>query len=568
MLPIIPKVTKLNSKLIGEFGGIDKRVTAKENSFYTLENTDIGMGKILKTKSSFLCTKKYEIPSGSEVITIKGDNSSTDIYWLGEGGFYKNGELLPFKITHETINISWLAPYTKDVEVFSDGTCSWNGDYSGAKLVRYGEYIFAVPQMIVTDGHKTFFWDRFSAGTVYGTRIKYVDGGVVNFTVDDIWYQNVLSGFKEGDEIEAYFNGHKMTGTFTLISNRPENITIKCIKENGDIHTQDSLYLEIGAEMNQMAFKHKSPPEFIDIVVAYNRMWGVCRNRVYASKLAHPFSFDVKTGNEADAWWADTEDSEDFAALGTLNGRVVAFKNNSTYEIYGTVNPFTIKDVSRSLGCIDKNSLCEVNGVLFLLTGEGICVYGGGKFVNINEKIAISEKKLKGVGIGSKFYCLKEDGVFKYDYYTDIWTNICNIKFTSITVIDTDLFGITGEGELVQLTGVYKNFFPYSEPKEREWVIESVEIGGRDFYAEGINRIELRFESVSPGNARVEISRDGKPYELCGSIDCRQGMQIVALPISFTPCSSLKYRVSGKGEILLRLIRYSYRKGGHADSYE
>ncbi len=566
MLPIIPKISKLSSKSISDFSGIDTRLGAKENSFFALKNVDVEDGYSLTGNGNFLYADPGFPIDSNYVIAVTNKDGESDIYSLGEGGFYKNGEFLPFKISHQKFDITWIEEYVKNFTVNEDSSCNWTGDYSSTKLIRHDNYVFAIPQMLATDGINTFFWDCLACGQLNNSYFD-IREGLLTISSGANYWKNVFSSYYPGDEVELFINSKKCTGTFTVVSNISGSIVIKCIRSDGTNHLKSSLGIT-SMTTQDMAIRHKGIPQFADVLIAYNRIWGVAGNRVHASKLANPFTFNAGSGTESDAWWADTDDSSDFTAIASLNGRIVGFKKTSTYEVYGTVNPYTIKDVSRSLGCIDKNSVCEVNGVLFLLTTEGMCVYGGGKFVNINEKININETEVTGVGIGSKFYCLKNDGIFKYDYYTDIWTNLCDISSRNIFVLFGELFALTHEGGFLQLTGIKKDLFDYPHVISRHWVIESGVIGGKDFYAEGINKMELRFESSADSEISVEVARDNHEFEECGKVNCRDGWQIFTLPITFKPCSSFKYRISGTGKTTLRVVKYSYRKGGMGGKYE
>lgn len=566
MLPVLPKVTKLQNKKIDSFGGIDRREGAKANTFSELRGVDNVGGMSLETGNSFKCAVTQFNIQSDDLIFVDNDKEGKDAFYLGEGGFYKNGNLLPFKITNSNIDLEWLSKYTKNLSLSENGKSEWQGDFRHTKLIRYDGCIFAVPQMIYTDGNNTFLWNKFSVGSANANNTN-VSGGILKIEVSASWRKSVFGKFKPGEYLEIFIDETKLSGQFVMKTNTDNYVEIKCVKSNGNNYMASDFGFVVGKSFT-IAVRVKDLPDFADADVIYNRMWGVSGNRVYASQLAQPFIFNEGEGTESDAWWADTEDREDFTAMASLNGRVIAFKRNSAYEIYGTVNPYTIKDTSRSMGCVCSASLKEVNGTLFLLSGEGINVYGGSKFININESLCTDDVQVKGICKGSKYYALLSDGVYKYDYYSGLWTGVTDMKFTGLTDIDFDVFGITDNGKLVQLTGEKKEFLEYGDDICREWMVESAAIGAADFYAEGINKLELRFESEEKGKISVEVSRDSGGFEKCGEFETGEGWQIFSVPISFIPCSTFRYRIKGTGKMRLRLISYSFRKGGTANRYE
>ncbi len=565
MLPVLPKVTRLKERIITAFGGIDRRDNAKENGFSVITGAD-NKGGIIETYGSFYKVETgYEF-SSDDIIVLSNSNNSVDYFYLGEGGFYKNGNLLPFNMSEHTYSgRSWVKDYVSDIDE-SGGHFCWAGDYESTSLLRYGEYIFAVPQMLMTDGIKTYKWDRSEAVSINNQYVT-TSYGELKLSFNESWRKEHFDGFKEGDIIELFNNGSRVDGIITVFSNKNGTIILKGTTEEG-VKLSSSAF-NVSGNMSFFLMRHKDIPKFTDAAVIYNRMWGVSGNRIYASKLAHPFAFKETDGTSADAWWADTEDANNFTAITSLNGRVVAFKNTSAYEIYGTVAPYTVKDVSRSLGCIDKNSLGEVNGVLFLLTNEGMQVYGGSKFVNINDEPAFYVKNACGKGHGSKYYAIIGGKVYKYDYYSGLWTCVTDCVFIRLVEISGEIFGLKADGTLVQLTGEQLSFVDYTGTVNSDWCIESVTVGGGDFYAEGINRLELRFEGNAGGRLVVSVSRNGGNFENYADITVtKNGWQIFSVPIYMKPCSVFKYRISGSGKLRLRLLKYCYRKGGEASGYE
>ncbi|MDP4117969.1 MAG: hypothetical protein Q8873_02120 [Bacillota bacterium] len=569
MLPVLPKAGKLKEKQINIFGGIDRRDVARENCFSSLAGVDNINGNMIETRSEYLTPKISDAVGSNNIFAIENDSGNVDIYHLGNGGFYKNGTLLPFIMLYNvSVSTTTFDLIDKDVTLNKSGTyiaCNWAGNYADTKLIRYGNYIFAIPQMLFTDGTNTYRWNC-GAGFYAPYATGAYSSNKLSLNIGDSVKTKIMKWYQVGDVVDLYVNGNYKDANFTIQSSDTGIFVIKCLNNDGG--TYDYTKLNMSSSGNYIFIKHKNVPIFADSAAVYNRMWGVAGNRVYCSRLSHPFTFAESDGTSSDAWWADTESSQDFTAISSLNSRIVAFKPDSAYEIYGTVSPYSIKDVSRSLGCIDRNSLAEVNGVLFLLTQEGVSVYGGTKFINIDNEFKSQSTSAYAQSLGSKYYILIDGGVYKYDYYSGLWTSLIDYEFTNLIKMAGDIFGRKQDGSLIQLTGDKKNFLTYGDNYENQWEMESVTIGGEDFYTEEINRLELRFECISEGNISVAISRDGGEYETYASETVSIGWQIITVPISMKPCSNFRYKIYGKGKIHLRLVKYCYRKGGNANKYE
>lgn len=75
----------------------------------------------------------------------------------------------------------------------------------------------------------------------------------------------------------------------------------------------------------------------------------------------------------------NTNTGEDIEGIVTFQNRVVIFKKHSIHELYGERGyDFIINDISTHVGCAGWRTICEVNGVLYFLSGSGIFAYSGG----------------------------------------------------------------------------------------------------------------------------------------------------------------------------------------------
>lgn len=574
MLPILPKTGKLNATLLNRFGGLNRSLSFKENEFSDLNGADNDQFERIKTIGSFPKLSLPEGFAGTPFLTFQNEEGNYDTYDLRPDGFYKNGQLLPFHYLRTVPSNKYL-----DISLCQGVTLTpnnnyyraqWNGSAEDTKLLRFGDYIFAFPQMLATDGDAFWKWNGETlfhlprSACSVSERNGYT---ILRLTLDsksDMHY--IFEHYAVGERIQLGLNGQWLSWQLEILSKEDTLITFQYQDSDGNpVSTNSSGNF---MDNNSILVRKKAIPDFTDVTVAYNRMWAVHKNRIFCSKLGNPLQFDGYELASSDPWWADTESTQNFTAVAALNGRVAAFKKNAAYEIYGVNAPFTVKDTSRSYGCADRKSLCELNGILMLLTTEGICAYGGSRFVNLSEELGSLPEQAVGCACGSRYYLLSGSGLYKYDYYKGVWTCLRREGAVNLFQIDDCALAFLEDGALIQLCGGEKPYFTYDGEFPQSWSITSVKIGEADFYADGVNRLEFQLTCESPGTFVLEVSGGGKPFETKYTETLPGGDQILTIPVAMRLCPYFQYRLSGTAQICLNRVRCRWFKGGHAKYYE
>lgn len=104
-------------------------------------------------------------------------------------------------------------------------------------------------------------------------------------------------------------------------------------------------------------------------------------NVIRWSKYENPDIFTTFNGDNSDPGFQpiNTNVDDPITGIVTYRNRVVIFKKHSFHELYGERGyDFAIDDVSTHVGCVAWRTICEVNGVLYFLSANGVCAYGGG----------------------------------------------------------------------------------------------------------------------------------------------------------------------------------------------
>ena len=137
---------------------------------------------------------------------------------------------------------------------------------------------------------------------------------------------------------------------------------------------------------------------------------------------------------------------QDFTGIIKYRNNVVITKPDLTYECYGNKPPYRIIEVAKT-GCIDGRTICEVDGVLYWLSRNGIVAYAGGQPRVISQKL--NKTFISGVSgtDGRKYYCSLYDGtnycLYVYDTYNGMWHIEDNIEVVGFAYSNGFLYALT-----------------------------------------------------------------------------------------------------------------------------
>ena len=205
-----------------------------------------------------------------------------------------------------------------------------------------------------------------------------------------------------------------------------------------------------------------------------NRLWGVDGDNIYCTALGEYDNWTTfSSPSEAtDAWSVDTGTLGNFTGIASYKGYIIAVKNDRVYKLFGDIpENFQFIEISR-LGCIDANSMCEVNNILFWLSPQGLIAYTGGVPEVVSEKLNETYTSGVGGGDGRYYYLSLNNGttypLYVYDTWRGIWTQEDeNLQFKGFAYYDGYLHGLSGTNiiykfgtgtETVTMTAVTKEY--------------------------------------------------------------------------------------------------------------
>ena len=227
--------------------------------------------------------------------------------------------------------------------------------------------------------------------------------------------------FEEGDYITLSTN-YTHTKDYTLGDTAPPASISAYWNELSNFISSGEWYIE-QIDHSYIGNPLDAP---LDYGVVYNnRIIGVHKNQIRASALGdftNFWEYADEAGNPSatGTYATDVGSAGDFTGICAYNNVLLLFKKNIVYEMYGSM-PYTISELC-STGCIDNDSICEIDGVLYWASPKGIVRYSGGVPSVISTNINIKTDGICKAGTdGRKYYVYDGDRIYVYDTYYRMW---------------------------------------------------------------------------------------------------------------------------------------------------
>lgn len=297
---------------------------------------------------------------------------------------------------------------------------------------------------------------------------------------------------------------------------------------------------------------------FDNIAVHHGRIWGTLPtgNAVFASASDDIFSFSSSdiTKMYAARLTSDTEGR--FTGMCEYNDEICAFKENSITIIYGSNASNYTESVIRGTGCIDGRSVAvTLDGVIFLAY-NGFYLYSGGVPQCISESLNTRYVSATGGFDGTCYYAsaVKENGeseLLVYDMRYGVWHRQDDFKALGF-------FRFRGGFYMADERNVYNAGTGTEKP---EWSITSVRIHDNMLDNKGIHEIWVR--------ADVEEGAEFTVYTSCGNDDfikhttfSQSGLHVFRCPVRLIVGTSYRYRLEGKGNVVIYEVELVKSSGG------
>ncbi|MBQ7800005.1 MAG: hypothetical protein IJ370_05890 [Oscillospiraceae bacterium] len=315
-----------------------------------------------------------------------------------------------------------------------------------------------------------------------------------------------------------------------------------------------------------------SAPIFTDVTIYKNRVFG-CRKkqiRACANDRVTDWDQNAEVENLGErAYLKNIEAKSDFTACTTYKDHALFFNADEVYELYGNdAEDFELQKIA-DLGCVSRFAVCEVGGVLYFLSKEGVVRYNGSSISLVSDAIcdySTDDSKAVLGGGGSTLYLKiagkKNECVYTYNTQTELWAREGLFEGSCSAFFGGKVYFTDGYC-------VYKMDTPYEdEPQEND---------GASFYWEAVtqdihldeprkklaSKINLYIKRAIAGRVEVAISYDNGGFQTLGSF-FTEGGKTVCIPLPKTKSEKIRIKVCGWGEAQIDYISFSYTLGGYS----
>lgn len=277
-------------------------------------------------------------------------------------------------------------------------------------------------------------------------------------------------------------------------------------------------------------------------VVYNNRIVGVSGCDIRASALGdftNFWEYADEAGNPSatGAYATDVGSAGDFTGICAYNNVLLLFKKDIVYEMYGSM-PYTITELC-STGCIDNDSICSIDGVLYWASPKGIVRYSGGVPNVISTNIDIKTDGICKAGTdGRKYYVYDGSRIYVYDTYYKMWHIEDNKAVKMFYNQINDLYMVCDDG-------IYK----LNSGKENvEWEFTTKDY---TFYSkERKNLSKLWIRADMPQNSKLEIyvRQNGGEWTRAATKTAERD-EMFDFKLRVKKCDSYTLKFKGRGDV-------------------
>ncbi len=281
----------------------------------------------------------------------------------------------------------------------------------------------------------------------------------------------------------------------------------------------------------------------IDYGVIYNnRIVGVRGSKICASALgdfSNFWEYVDATGNPSatGAYATDVGSQGDFTGICVYQNMLLLFKKNIVYEMYGSM-PYTINELC-STGCVDNDSVCEIDGVLYWASPKGVVRYSGGVPSVVSTNVNIDTKGPCKAGTdGRKYYLYNGEKIYVYDTRYNVWHAEDSIKVKMFYGDSTDLYILTDDG-------IYKT---YGGLETVEWEFETKDFTFSTQMRKNLSKIWVRAHMSSNTRLEVYVRQDGGEWRRT-AVKTAEKDEMFNFKLRVKKCDSFAMKFVGKGDV-------------------
>ena len=302
----------------------------------------------------------------------------------------------------------------------------------------------------------------------------------------------------------------------------------------------------------------KSIPEFIDICSYENRMWGITKDELCASKLGdasewNDFTVDSYGTLPSSSFATGVESDGSFTAVTAYNGNVLAFKEDCIYKVYGNEpNEYSLTRINCpgvKKGC--HTSLATVNGALYYMSKGGIYCFNGSSAVHISVNLDMSGLSSGSASGDERFYYINmysdtKNLLYIFDTLRGVW-HITDCPPDLKTIVPTDgKIAFVCEKEIMQKSESFCDKWNFA-----------LSFAKKEFASKHVCGILLRYYLDEGASFSVKLKNKHGTYVLSETKDSAENKPLsVDIPITCGEDADLIFEGSGKFVLTSLTLRY------------
>lgn len=376
------------------------------------------------------------------------------------------------------------------------------------------------------------------------------------------------TGVSEGDIVT--FAGLPLSGDQTVY---------KVLSD--DAVVLDGIFLSENIEMTQAeataagVSAERTMPELDFVIECQNRLWGCYYgekdgkivNEIYATELGSFRNWRKYDGTSMASYAASVGTDGAWTGAVSYQGRPHFFKEKHVHKVYiSATGAHQIVDnplLGAQEGC--AKSLCVLNGALYYMSREGVCVYDGSTPKVISEELGdILVHSAYFGGADRKLW------TFLFEHYDGSYRPELYVYDTERGIWHQE--SIEEEGSVMHFAPLKNSLYAAFEPSGELWDLLGVGgvsgegtvsysctsglIGWQNIEQKYISRFDLRLTLPQNATMKVELEYDSSGTWIEQGTVTGGGTGSVVIPVRPRRCDHFRLRLSGTGEMRM----YSWAK--------
>ena len=375
---------------------------------------------------------------------------------------------------------------------------------------------------------------------------------------------------------KLYYGDSFESATCVYTSNTTDLKTSLVCKFDGNIcifnmnkNSEESLMVApMGAIDSPSRF---AAPDFADVAVFDNRIFGCRQNQIWACATGDYKNWGLGVEEIIDfenaPYYGIFENKSDFSCCVNYKSHVLFFTQDEVFQLRGSnaTNYDLVK--LADFGCLGRQAFCEVAGVLYFLSKEGVIRYNGNSFSLVSDEICDRPVSNSGavLGAGERTLYVKMNGknghtLYTYNTETGYWAREDAFKAVcALRCMGNTYFALAG--------GIYQFEVPYSEKSQNNdgltfpWEFETQQIHCYLPLKKRSSKLNFYIKQDAVSKVDVLVSLDSAPFMVVGSVFVTDA-GAYCIPLSSQDYQSIKIKLRGHGQAQIHYISHSYSMGG------